>query len=133
MIYCFLSQPFCLKLLCNLSTLKNKIKLKKAPEANGVGKSEPPVLVPNGVVVLLNKGVDEGANKEGVEELKGEAWGVALDDPKKEDAGAEVVGVANRDDIEEVGAKDGVLKSENPLPEEVDEVAADVCGAVNAP
>ncbi|KAF7828770.1 pentatricopeptide repeat-containing protein [Senna tora] len=103
-----------------------KQKLKKVPEANGVEKSEPPVLAPNGVVPLNREGVEEGPNKEDDEELKSEAWGVALDDPNKEDTGAEVVGVVNRDGMDEGGAEDGVLKSENPLPDEVDEVAADV-------
>lgn len=105
-----------------------------APEAKGVEKSEPPVLVPNGEAELLNReGVEEGPNKEDDEELKAAAWGVALDEPNKEDTGAEVVGVVNIDGVEEGGTEDGVLNSENPLPDDDNVVAADVCEAVNVP
>ena len=85
--------------------------------------------VANDVVVLLNRErvVAEG-NKEADEEPTGKLWGVELDDPNNEDTGAEVVGVVNRED----GAEGG-LNSKDPLPDEPDEVAADVCGAADAP
>lgn len=52
-------------------------------------------------------------------------------DPNKETAGAEAVGVENREDDE--AAMTGVLKSEDPLAAELVETMADVCGAVDVP
>ena len=67
------------------------------------------------------------------EVINGVAWGVALDGPNKEDVGAEVVGVVNKDGVAEGGTDDGVLKSERPLPDEDEAAAADVCDGVNVP
>ena len=117
------------------------LKNKKAPEANGVAKSEPPAGVePKEGAALPNKdGVEAEPNKEGVEadpnkddeeELKSDVCGEAPEVPKREDTGAEIVGVENKDVVTTDGAEDGVPKSENPLP---DEPNADVCcGAVDA-
>lgn len=55
-----------------------------------------------------------------------------LDEELKRDVWMEapVVGVANREDgMEEAGVEDGVLKRDNPPPEEAADVAAEVCGA----
>lgn len=52
-------------------------------------------------------------------------------DPNKETAGAEAVGVENREDDE--AAMTGVLKSEDPLAAELVETMAGVCGAVDVP
>lgn len=71
-------------------------------------------------------------NKKLDEEIKSEVWGVALDDHNKGDCGAKVVVVIEKDDNNEDGAEGGMLKTENPLPEEF-EVSGDVCGAVNGP
>jgi hypothetical protein len=90
------------------------------------------VVEPKGAA-LLYKGVEADPNKDADEEPKSDVWGVAPDDPNREDTGAEVVGVANKEDGKEEGAEAGVPKSDNPLPDEADVVAADVCGAVDAP
>lgn len=97
------------------------------PEANGVENSELPerAVEPKDGAALPNKDADE--------EPKSDVWGVAPDDPNREDTGAEVVGVANKEDGKEEGAEAGVPKSDNPLPDEADVVAADVCRAVDAP
>lgn len=102
-----------------------------APEANGVENSELPgvVLEPKAGAALPNKeGVEADANKDDDEDPKSDVWGVAPDDPNREDTGAEVVGVANREDGTEEGAEVGVPKR---LPEEANVVAADVCWAVD--
>lgn len=93
-----------------------------APEANGVEKSEPPadaVEPKAGVVLEKRDGVDADPKRDPDEELKRDVW-----------MEAPVVGVANREDArEEAGVEDGVLKRDNPLPAEADDLAADVCGA----
>lgn len=61
---------------------------------------------------------------------KSDDWGKAPDVPNKE-TGAEVMGVENREEDEL--APDGVPNREKPLPDEADETAVDVGGAVNAP
>lgn len=109
-------------------------KNKKAPEAYGVIKSEPPAGVEpkEGAEVPNKDGVDAEPNKEGVEAdpnndddaLKSDAWGEAPEAPKREDTGAEVVGVENKDVLVADGAEDGAPNSENPLP---DEANVDVC------
>jgi len=95
-----------------------------APEANGVEKVETPAegAGPNNEGVLLNEGVNEP--KSGV-------WGEALDSPNMEVVGAEATGVENNED-EDVAA-DGVLKSEDPLPDEAATTVAEVWGADDAP
>lgn len=83
---------------------------------------------PKDGTVLPNKEGVEAANKDDDDDICGDT-----PDPKGKEAEAEVAGVANReDDIEEAGVEDGVLKRENPPPEEAD-VTADVCGATDAP
>ena len=71
-------------------------------------------------MVLENReGVTADPKRDPDEEPKRDVW---MEAPE--------VGVANReDDMEEAGVKDGVLKRDNPPPEEADDVAADVCGA----
>ena len=133
-------QKFCQLIVMML--LQNK-KDKKAPEANGVVKSELPAGVlpkegaapPNkeGVAAEPNKdGVEVEPNKEGVEEdpnkdddeLKSDVCGEAPEVPKREGTGAEVVGVVNKDDVVVAdGAEDEVPKSENPLPDEVEQMS----------
>lgn len=94
-----------------------------APVANGVENDEAPVAgaEPNNGAVF-NVGVEAG------NEPKSDGWGEAPDDPNKEDAGADVVGVENSDDA--AVAADGVAKSVEPPP---DEAAPDVGGAVEVP
>lgn len=93
-----------------------------APEANGVEKSEPPAIAvePDAGVALENReGMEAAAGEEADEELKTDVW---MEAPG--------VGVANREEgMEEAGVEVGVLKRDNPPPEEADAVAADVCGA----
>lgn len=82
---------------------------------------------------MPNRGVEADPNNDPDEAPKRDVWGVEPDDPKSEDTGAEVAGVANREDTMEEGAEVGVPKSDKPLPDEADAVAADVCWAVDAP
>lgn len=111
-----------------LETVK-QIQNKKVPEANGVENREPPAEVvepkADGGALLGNKEVEAEPSAGADDAL-----------PNKVDPVAAVCGVANKeDDMEEDGAEEGVLKRDIPLPEEADAsvVAADVCGAVDAP
>lgn len=90
-----------------------------APEANGETPAER--VEPNSAPVLP---------KEEVVAPKSGVWGEAADAPNKDDVGAEVMGVENRED-DDVAA-DGVPKSEDPLPDDA-ATAAEVCGVVDAP
>lgn len=113
-----------------------RTKNDKVPEANGDENSEPPegVVEPKAGAVLVNKeGVEADPNKDPDEAPKRDVCGVAPDDPNREDTGAEVVGVANREDETGEGAEVGVPKSDNPLPDDANVVAADVCWEVDVP
>lgn len=90
-----------------------------APVANGVAKEDTPTVgvEPNNGAVL----VKEGAEVEN--ELKSDTCGEVTDDANK-DTGADVTGVENRED-DSVEAE-GVLKSEDPLPDGAYETAVDV-------
>ena len=79
-----------------------------------------------GVALPSTEGVEVELNKDADDKPIKDAWGVAEDDPNREDTGAEEDGVVNREDII------GVL-SENPLPDVAAVVAADVCGKDDAP
>lgn len=98
----------------------------RPPEGNGVVNAETleEGVEPNNDAAPLTTGV------EAERDPKSDDWGEAPDDPNK-DTGAEVVGVENREEDKVV--PDGVPKRERPLPDEADEIAADVSGAVNAP
>lgn len=85
-----------------------------------------------GAVLPIKEGVEADPNKEADAEPKRDVWGVAEDEPNREETGAEVEGVANKDDFKVDGAE-GVLKSENPLPDEAVVTAEEVCGTVDAP
>lgn len=102
----------------------------KVPVANGVENSElpPEVGAPKaGVVLPIREGVEP--NKGADDEPKRDVWGVAEDDPNREDTGAEVDGVANREDDIGVDGAEGVLR-EKPLPDEATAVA---CGTDDVP
>lgn len=90
------------------------------------------VVAKAGVVLPRREGVED-ANKDDDELLKRDVTGLAEDVPDREDVGSEAVGVVNREDNMEADGAAGVLKSENPLPDDAAVVAADVCGAVDVP
>lgn len=103
--------------------------------------SEPPAeIVPKAGVVLPNKEGVEAEPRAGADEEAPKAWvalpnkeGVAAD-PNKVDTGAEVVGVANKEDDMEEDGTEGVLKREKAFPEDAGAgaVAVDAWGAVDA-
>lgn len=83
----------------------------------------------DGVVPPNREGVEADPNKDEEDALKSDVCGVVVAPPvapKREDTGAEALGVANKDEGME-GDDVGMVRRENPLPEVADRAATGDC------